>query len=215
MRRILLKSDAACETSGMSEPTIHDWPLPYEPRLTVRAASTIDLVVIHCTELPDMAMAREFGERVRYEDSQTGNSGHYYIDRDGSISRFVGDLRVAHHVFRYNARSIGIELVNLGRFPNWSDSRHQTFAEPYSQAQIDSLLALLGLLKKKLPSLQWIAGHDALDRRKEPASDDPDLLLPRRLDPGPLFPWDYVLAGSGLRRLAIEPEEPPPVCHHP
>jgi N-acetylmuramoyl-L-alanine amidase len=189
----------------MSELTIHDWPLPYETRLTERAASAIDLVVVHCTELPDMAMAREFGERIRYEESQTGNSGHYYIDRDGRTSRFVGDLRIAHHTFQYNPRSIGIELVNLGRYPHWGDSRHQAFTEPYPEAQIESLLALLQRLENTLPNLAWIAGHDVLDRRKEPASDDPAVLLPRRLDPGPMFPWERVVAGCGLRRLVGEP----------
>jgi N-acetylmuramoyl-L-alanine amidase len=191
----------------MSEISIHDWPLPYESRLAERSASDIDLVVIHCTELPDMAMAREFGERIRYEETQTGNCGHYYIDRDGRTSRFVDDLRVAHHVYRYNPRSLGIELVNLGRYPNWADSRHQVFSEPYTEAQVQSLLALLQYLRSRLPNLQWIAGHDVLDQRKEPASDDPALLLPRRLDPGPMFPWERVVGGSGLRRFEADPAD--------
>jgi N-acetylmuramoyl-L-alanine amidase len=186
---------------------IENWPLPYEERLAERPASAIDLVVIHCTELPDMAMAREFGERIRHVDSQTGNSGHYYIDRDGRTSRFVSDQRVAHHVFGFNPRSIGIELVNLGRYPNWSDSRHQAFTEPYTEAQIKSLLALLAQLKNTLPNLQWIAGHDVLDQRKEAASDDPSLMLPRRLDPGPMFPWDRVVADSGLRLFELNSAE--------
>ena len=109
---------------------IHDWPLPYEERLAERDISAIDLVVIHCTELPDMTMARSYGERIHHASTQTGNSGHYYIDRDGRTFRFVADARVAHHTFQYNARSIGIELVNLGRYPHWDDSRHQTFSEP-------------------------------------------------------------------------------------
>ncbi|MBL0164998.1 MAG: N-acetylmuramoyl-L-alanine amidase [Xanthomonadales bacterium] len=179
---------------------IQDWPLPYEERLAERLPSAIDLVVIHCTELPDLATAREFGERIRYEDSQTGNSGHYYIDRDGRMLRFVGDLRVAHHTFKFNPRSIGIELVNTGRYPNWNDSRHQAMTEAYTAAQIDSLLGLLKQLRNTYPNLQWIAGHDALDQRKEPSSDNPDLLLPRRIDPGPMFPWSAVVAGSGLKR---------------
>jgi hypothetical protein len=28
---------------------IHDWPLPYETRLARRELTTIDLIVIHCT----------------------------------------------------------------------------------------------------------------------------------------------------------------------
>ena len=106
---------------------IHDWPLPYETRLQQRALASVDLVVIHCTELPDMKMTREFGERVRYAESQTGNSGHYYIDSDGTIYRFVANERIANHTFGYNPRSIGIEIANIGRYPHWGDSRHQAF----------------------------------------------------------------------------------------
>ena len=107
----------------------NDWPLPYESRLAERPLSQVDLVVIHCTELPDLATAREYGERVLY-DSGTGNSGHYYIDRDGSVHVFVRPGRVAHHVRGYNERSVGIELVNAGRYPHWLDSRHQAMDEP-------------------------------------------------------------------------------------
>ena len=180
---------------------IHDWPLPYESRLEPRAASAIDLVVIHCTELPDLTTAREFGERVHYPDKGTGNSGHYYIDTNGSVHRFVADARVANHTRGYNSRSIGIELSNPGRYPSWNDSRHQQFTTPYTKEQIDALLALLRQLRNELPHLQYIAGHEDLDRRLEPASDDPSIMLPRRRDPGPLFPWNEVVPASGLQRL--------------
>ena len=43
---------------------IRDWPLPYAARLDSRPLAAIDLVVIHCTELPDMAMARELFTRT-------------------------------------------------------------------------------------------------------------------------------------------------------
>lgn len=187
----------------MSELMIQDWPLPYEARLAERPAAAIDLVVIHCTELPDMTIAREYGERIHHASTQTGNSGHYYIDRDGSMFRFVGDQRVAHHTFEYNLRSIGIELVNLGRYPNWNDSRHQDFTEPYTPAQIDALVALLRQLRNEHPHLRFIAGHDALDQRREASSDDPAILLRRRLDPGPMFPWHRVMAEAGLERLQV------------
>ena len=183
---------------------IHDWPLAYEARLEPRALSAIDLVVIHCTELPDMTMAREFGERVRYAATGTGNSGHYYIDTDGTIHRFVAPDRIAHHTYNHNTHSIGIEIVNVGRYPNWNDSRHQAFTAPYTRQQIDALLALLRKLRADIPSLHRIAGHEDLDRRMEPASDDPSIMLPRRQDPGPLFPWDEVVPASGLQRVVPE-----------
>ncbi|MFI4969808.1 MAG: N-acetylmuramoyl-L-alanine amidase [Lysobacterales bacterium] len=193
----------------MPERAIDYWPLPYEERLATRASTAIDLVVIHCTELPDMPMAREFGERIHHAGPQTGNSGHYYIDLDGKVFRFVADTRVANHTHGYNSRSIGIELVNIGRYPHWRDSRHQTFSAPYAQAQVDSLRALLAKLRNDHATLRWIAGHEDLDRRLEPASDDPAVMLPRRRDPGPLFPWAEVIAGSGFERLAPDNAEKP------
>ena len=61
----------------MPPPVIRIDPLPYATALAARPLDNIDLVVIHCTELPDLAMARAFGERVLHADSGTGNSGHY------------------------------------------------------------------------------------------------------------------------------------------
>src|SRR3546814_6277055 len=69
-------------------------PLAYEDRLDARPLSQVDLVVIHCTELPDLAIAREYGERVLHIGSGTGNSGHYYVDRNGDCHRFVAPDRV-------------------------------------------------------------------------------------------------------------------------
>ncbi|HMM57296.1 MAG: N-acetylmuramoyl-L-alanine amidase [Xanthomonadales bacterium PRO7] len=180
---------------------IHDQPLPYVARLAKRPLAAVDLVVIHCTELPDMAMTREFGERIHYAKSQTGNSGHYYIDTDGTIYRYVPDDHVANHTYGYNPRSIGIELSNIGRYPDWGDSRHQNWTVAYTQAQIDALLALLRQLKHELPNLKFIAGHEDLDTRLEPASDDANIMLRRRQDPGPLFPWSDIVPASGLERL--------------
>jgi N-acetylmuramoyl-L-alanine amidase len=180
--------------------TIHDQPLPYVDRLPERTASAVTLVAVHCTELPDLATAREYGEKVLY-DSGAGNSGHYYIDRDGSIHRYVPGTRVANHVRGHNPCSIGIELVNLGRYPHWWDSHHQQMTEPYAAAQITALCALLAQLRDEFPNLRTIAGHEDLDTALMPASDNPALNVHRKLDPGPLFPWPDVLLDSGLERI--------------
>ena len=175
-------------------------PLPYEDRLEARLLDQIDLVVIHCTELPDLTTAREYGERVLHA-SGTGNCGHYYVDRDGSVHVYVRPERIAHHVRGYNPRSVGIELVNTGRYPHWLSTGSQSMHEPYTDAQIASLEALLAHLQRELPSLRFIAGHEDLDTACEPASDDPDVLVRRKMDPGPLFPWDAVLRTTSLERL--------------
>ncbi len=182
------------------EPVFNHWPLPYEERLQTRPRANIDLVVIHCTELPDLASAREFGERVLY-DSGTGNSGHYYIDRDGSIHVFARPERVAHHTRSYNERSLGIELVNSGRYPDWLDSRRQTMEEPYTEQQLAALLALLAWLRHEIPSLEFIAGHEDLDLDQVPASDNLHQQVFRKRDPGPRFPWSKVLEAIPLERI--------------
>ena len=182
-------------------PHVIERPLPYTGALESRPLEQVELVVIHCTELPDLATAREYGERVLYPRSGTGNSGHYYIDRGGRIERWVGDDRVAHHVRGHNERAIGIELVNTGRWPNWLDAGHQAMEEPYPDAQVDALIALLGHLRGALPGLREIAGHEDLDREEVPASDEPGVKVRRKRDPGPLFPWDRVQAAVPLARI--------------
>ncbi|WP_449654252.1 N-acetylmuramoyl-L-alanine amidase [Thermomonas sp.] len=177
-------------------------PLPYSTALATRSLSEIDLVVIHCTELPDLAMAREFGERVLYADSGTGNSGHYYIDRDGGIVEYVDCGHIAHHTRGYNPRSVGIELVNTGRYPDWLDSRHQAMDEAYPDDQIEALICLLQDLRTRIPGLGMIAGHEDLDLDKVEASDDAQLKVRRKRDPGPRFPWQRLLAEVPLQRLA-------------
>ncbi len=179
-------------------------PLPYIDRLEERRLDDIELVVVHATELPDLDTAREYGERIHYPDSRTGNCGHFYIDRDGAVEQWVPLGRAAHHVRGYNAKSIGIELVNRGRWPRWLDSRQQAWPEDYSEAQVAALIELLATLQSKLPGLQYIAGHDELDTGVVDATDNPAIKVRRKVDPGPLFPWADVEAGVDLKRAGTK-----------
>mgnify|MGYP001045079954 FL=1 len=186
----------------MQRPGLRYRHLPYVGALGARPVESIDLAVVHCTELPDLATARAYGERIVYPDSRSGNSGHYYIDRDGSIEEWVPPERIAHHVRGFNERSLGIELVNRGRFPDWYHSGRQQMTEPYPGVQIEALAALLRDLSERLPRLRWISGHETLDAARVAASDAPDRQVRRKLDPGPLFPWAELLAAVPLELLA-------------
>lgn len=200
----------------MDAATIKIHPLPYQSHLSTRPLSSIDLLVIHCTELPDLATAREYGERLLYplndngndsgnargNNGGTGNSGHFYIDRDGSIEQWVDPQHIAHHVRGYNPRSVGIELVNCGRYPNWFHTGQQQMTESYPQAQIRALLQLIARLRAELPTLQLICAHADLDQDHIAASDNAEIQISRKLDPGPLFPWPQVMAACGLQRFA-------------
>ena len=171
--------------------------LPYESQLDERPLKQVELLVVHCTELPDLATARSYGEKIHYA-SGTGNSGHYYIDRDGQTYEWIKAEKIAHHVRGHNQQSIGIELVNSGRFPDWHHSAHQQPEENYSDEQIDALIELIIYLHSNIPSLKHIAGHEDLDSSLILASDDPDKQVRRKIDPGPLFPWQHVMKNIQL-----------------
>jgi N-acetyl-anhydromuramoyl-L-alanine amidase len=100
-------------------------------------------------------------------------SAHALIRRDGEIVQYVPFGQRAWHAGRseYGGRtacndfSIGIELEGTGEIP-------------YTDAQYDSLTALVGALLEAYPSLsaQRIAGHS-------------DIAPGRKTDPGPSFDW--------------------------
>jgi len=172
---------------------IIDQLLSYNDHLEKRDVASLDTIVLHCTELPSLAMAREYGEKILYPESQTGNSGHFYVDRDGLIYRYAEENRMARHVIGQNLKTLGIEIVNTGRYPKWFYSNHQEFHESYSTEQLDSVRTLLADLKRRIPNIGKIARHSDLDTTWVPSEDKPEIQVRRRLDPGPLFPWDEFL----------------------
>lgn len=179
-------------------------PLSYAQRLESRRTEDIKLVVIHCTELPDLAMARVYGEKVLYPETQSGNSGHFYVDRDGRVEQWVPPGRIAHHVRGFNPSSIGVELVNTGRYPDWFLSAHQQMTEPYPDLQIKALVDLINHLQTELPGLKNVAGHEDLDTGMIPSEDKPDIMIRRKLDPGLLFPWSGLMKQISLHRFIVE-----------
>ncbi|WP_299823743.1 N-acetylmuramoyl-L-alanine amidase [uncultured Pontibacter sp.] len=109
-------------------------------------------------------------------------SAHYVIGRDGKVYQMLNDhLRAWHggaskwgNNTDINSSSIGIELDNNG-------------AEPFAEAQINSLLGVLEMLKKKhgIPAANFI-GHS-------------DIAPSRKVDPNPTFPWQKLSqSGFGL-----------------
>lgn len=171
--------------------------MPYQNKLEKRCLTQVELLVIHCTELPDLATARTYGETIHY-DSGTGNSGHYYVDRDGQVYQWVEPERIAHHVKGHNKQSIGIELVNIGRYPDWHHSDKQEPTEIYPDALINGLTSLINHLHQSIPTLKHIAGHEDLDQSLILSSNNEQINVRRKIDPGPLFPWSHVMKSIQL-----------------
>lgn len=176
--------------------------LPYNDKLQSRALTDIEVIVIHCTELPDIETARVYGEKIHYQ-SGTGNSGHYYIAKTGTTYQWVENNRMAHHVKDHNTNSIGIELDNLGRYPDWHKTNHQIMHDNYPSIQISALVNLIQKLNKQLPNLKYITGHEDLDTRLIKSENDPDVYIRRKMDPGKLFPWDEVMQKINLINIGI------------
>ena len=109
--------------------------------------------------------------------SKTQVSAHYVISDDGTVVQMLYDYLRAWHGGNaswgkntdINSASIGIELDNNG-------------FEPFSEAQINSLVALLTRLKKdyNIPTANIIAHSDIAPSRKS--------------DPSAFFPWKNLAA---------------------
>jgi N-acetylmuramoyl-L-alanine amidase len=125
--------------------------------------------------------------------TRTQVSAHYVIADDGTVVQMLNDYMRAWHAGRgswgkdtdLNSSSIGIELDNNG-------------TEPFSEAQITSLMALLSKLKKEynIPT-ENIIGHS-------------DIAPSRKTDPSVLFPWK-TLAENGFGLWADETLESAPI----
>ncbi len=137
------------------------------------------LIVIHFT---DQHGVQQSLDTLRGSNSGGPVSAHYLVGADGHIYQLVSDQLRAWHggaghwgtITDINSASIGIELDNDGH-------------TPFAPAQIHSLLQLLTDLTERLhiPRSQ-IIGHE-------------DFAPSRKVDPGPLFPWQQ-LAAAGFGR---------------
>jgi N-acetylmuramoyl-L-alanine amidase len=166
---------------------------PWYVNLPPRSLADITEVVLHATEIPRLDEAWDYAMRS-VDDDGVGVCGHLYIDRDGACFRFIPIDRVANHARGHNTPSIGIELINTGRYPNHFDSRHQEPDEVFPEPQVHALTLVLTALKKQCQNLAGLVRHSDIDQALVPSSDDANRKVRRRIDPGPQFPWEEVSA---------------------
>ncbi len=146
----------------------------------------IDTVVIHSTVIPTLEKTTEAFQR---ESSQV--SSHFTIGKDGSIVQNVSTYDRAWHAGvskdffgrdNVNHFSVGIELVNL------NDGK-----DPYPQAQIDALHAILVVLKRRFP-IKQLTSHEFIAKP-----------YGRKNDPT-IFPWEK-LKDLGLPMYYGKPKD--------
>lgn len=146
----------------------------------------VDTLVLHYTALDLQTSLRVLREQ--------GVSVHYVLAEDGTVYKILEDNEVAYHagvsMWRgktgVNARSIGIEIVNL------DGNTHD-----YPAAQIAALIELCRMILTRNPGILPgnVVGHS-------------DIAPKRKVDPGEKFPWRQLAdAGIGLWPTDI-PDEP-------
>ena len=120
----------------------------YVGRLDSRSrprSAVVDRIILHHTG--DSSAAQTF-RALR----NRGLSVHYIVDRDGTIHNPVTEDKMAYHAKGWNARSIGIEIVNTGK----ADMQ-------YTNAQYNSIKDLINDIAVRWPSIkadnQHVLGH--------------------------------------------------------
>lgn len=146
--------------------------------------SRVQYIVLHYTSA-DLARSLQLL-------TETEVSSHYLIgDSPATIYRLVDENRRAWHAGNsqwqgrtwLNGTTIGIELVNQGFF----DGPSGRYWQPFAPAQLDALIPLLqDIVRRHNLPIDSIIAHS-------------DIAPQRKVDPGPLFPWQR-LAEAGLIR---------------
>lgn len=141
----------------------------------------IGLVVLHYTGMQSCKAALD-----RLIDPLAQVSAHYLIDENGDCYELVPESERAWHAGvsywqgcdNVNDISVGIELVNPG---------HEFGYTPFPEAQMQSLMHLLGDIKKR----HNIAAHAFVGHS--------DVAPDRKMDPGEKFDWPRLAkAGFGI-----------------
>lgn len=144
--------------------------------------SRVQFVVLHYTAAP---LERSLALLTHGEVS-----AHYLVgDGPATVYRLAGEQYRTWHAGEsewdgrtwLNSSSIGIEIVN----PGYRDTPTGRVWYPYSEAQVQAVLALLRDIRTRYPiEPRYVVGHS-------------DIAPLRKLDPGPLFPWER-LAKEGF-----------------
>lgn len=147
----------------------------------------ISLVVLHYTSIPTVDRSLAV---LCDPDRPNPVSAHYVVAPDGRIHWLVDETKRAWHAGvgswgnvtnDVNSASIGIEIVNEGLDEDGNPV-------PYPPEQIDAVLGLCRDLAAHYP-IQSFIGHS-------------DCAPGRKIDPGPLFPWEKLeAAGLPVRKL--------------
>jgi hypothetical protein len=148
----------------------------------------VDIIVLHSTGGPTCEVnngklvwvkAGTLRDNLRNIEAHNKLGIHYMIDRDGTIRSSIPEDQIAHHVFKYSARSIAIELINDG-----------DGLDPFPEPQLIALVKLLrDITQRRGIGPTGIKRHSDLDHAMSWCGRSQR----RKVDPGAAFPFQVVL----------------------
>lgn len=132
-----------------------------------------------------------------------GDGGHSRLPSSAQLNgalleadpydRFVPLKDVPAEARVTNQRSIGIEMCNRGWAPHANYPsllvKHRNPAststrwEAYPDLLIETVIELVGEIRKSVPTLKWVTGHEDVTHRDTLGKSG------AKLDPGPAWPW--------------------------
>lgn len=184
-----------------------------------RLRTVVDQLVLHYDAAGSSRRCLEILE-------ERGLSIHFLVDVDGTIYQAL-DLRdQAWHATIANARSIGVEIANLGAYPPGSPeiakagervrgaAQGRELEQPaFTRAQYESLAKLAAAVCAMFPGIEVEAPRDADGRVRTGVLAEPEWnafhgilghlhVQANKSDPGPAFDWERLLLDA--RRILAE-----------
>ncbi len=162
------------------------------------------IILLHWTAVMDLndSFERLKGEKLFTDRKDIAKasllnvSAHFIVDRDGTIYRLMPENWMARHAIGLNYSSIGVE--NIGGENNEK--------EDLTPAQVKANIALVGYLKAKYPTIEYLIGHhEYRDMEATPLwlEKDDDYRTVKK-DPGKKF-MSEVREGVKMLELKLAP----------
>lgn len=190
------------------EPLARELPVPGAPATSVlaplgkccsepREGAPIDAIVIHVTESDDRPGTTDLSKLARFLAGR-GLAAHAANDAEGTSSRMVADDRLAYHVTYWNRGTLGLEQV---AYANLTSAQWLRDRRP----QLDSTAAWIAYWAReyRIPIRRCEVAGLRYNRKKRVIAgtmvkrgvcSHAELDPRNRDDPGPGYPWGYVLA---------------------
>jgi N-acetyl-anhydromuramyl-L-alanine amidase AmpD len=185
--------------------TLREVPVPFVAAYNFTPITgvprSLDFVVVHCTENPDVAgLARANANIFSRKDARKA-SFHYVLDNT-EVIQCVKDTDVAWHAPGANHNGIGVEIVGK------AGQTQSQWADDFSRVALYNAMGLIAYLCRKyaIPPL-FVDAENLTKTRGITRHSDVTKAFPKlgcHWDPGPNFPIEAFINGVQWMMMRLE-----------